>query len=162
MKKIFNILWGISIVALSTISCTFAYTQEQQDAYQWAYKYGITTKPTIEDAKMNSPLTRQAFAKMVVNYLENVVWIKQSTLNSCYFPDENKITNDLKPYTKKVCAYEMEKILNLLILLIEHSFELFSQEFYGEINIMLSENDIISTMLMLFKVLELWTILKML
>jgi hypothetical protein len=63
----------ISIVSLSSISCTFAYTQEQKEAYQWAYKYGITTQPTIEDAKMNSPLTRQAFAKMVVNYLENIV-----------------------------------------------------------------------------------------
>ncbi len=107
MKKIFNILWGISIVVLSAISCTFAYSQEQQEAYQWAYKYGITTQPTIEDAKMDSPLTRQAFSKMVVNYLENVVWIEQSTSNSCYFPDENKITNGLVPYAKKACAYEI-------------------------------------------------------
>ena len=47
MKKIFSLLGGICIVALSTISCTFAYTQEQQEAYQWAYKYGLTTQPTI-------------------------------------------------------------------------------------------------------------------
>ena len=60
-------------MALSTVSCTLAYTQEQIDAYKWAYKYGITTQPTIEQAKMNSTLTRQAFAKMVVSYLENVV-----------------------------------------------------------------------------------------
>ena len=106
MKKIFNLLWMISIVSLSSISCTFAYTQEQKEAYQWAYKYGITTQPTIEDAKMNSPLTRQAFAKMVVNYLENIVWANLTT-NSCHFPDENKITNNLKPHTKKVCAYEI-------------------------------------------------------
>ena len=107
MNKIFSLLWGISIVALSAISCTFAYTQEQQEAYQWAYKYGITTQPTIEAANLNWNLTRQAFAKMVVNYLENVVWVKQATSNSCYFPDESKITNDLKPYAKKACTYQI-------------------------------------------------------
>ena len=99
MKKFFNFLWGISVVLLSSISCTLAYTQEQQEAYQWAYKYGITTQSTIEEAKMNSNLTRQAFAKMIVNYLENVIWIKQPTNNYCSFPDENKITDDLKVYT---------------------------------------------------------------
>ena len=31
MKKVFNFLLGTSIVALSTISCTHAYTQEQQE-----------------------------------------------------------------------------------------------------------------------------------
>ena len=39
MKKIFNYLLWASIIALSTVSYTFAYTQEQQEAYQWAYKY---------------------------------------------------------------------------------------------------------------------------
>lgn len=92
---------------MSTVSFTSAYTQEQIEAYQWAYKYNLTTQPTIEGARMNSPLTRQAFAKMVVNYLENVVWVNQSTSNSCYFLDEGKITNDLIPYTKKTCAYQI-------------------------------------------------------
>jgi len=107
MKKIFSILLGILVLTLSTISYTFAYTQEQQEAYKWAYQHSITTQPTIESAKLNSPLTRQAFAKMVVNYLENVVWVKQVISNSCYFPDENKITNDLKTYAKKACAYQI-------------------------------------------------------
>ena len=107
MKKIFSILWGISAIVLSAISCTFAYTQEQIDAYQWAYKHGITTQPNIEAAKLNWNVTRQAFAKMVVNYLENVVWVKQTTSNSCKFTDESKITNDLRPYTRKTCAYDI-------------------------------------------------------
>lgn len=106
MKKIFTLLWGISVVALSTISCTFAYTQEQQEAYQWAYQHGITTQPTIEAANLNWNLTRQAFAKMVVNYLE-AAWVKQTTSVSCAFPDENKITNDLKPYVRKTCALKI-------------------------------------------------------
>ena len=78
MKKFFSFLWGIVIIALSTVSYTAAFTQEQIDAYQWAYKYGLTTQPSIEKARLNSPLTRQAFAKMIVSYLENVVWIRQS------------------------------------------------------------------------------------
>ncbi len=107
MKKIFIVLWWISISVLSLFSFTFAYTQEQLEAYQWAYKYGITTQPTIEAANLEWSTTREAFAKMVVNYLENVVWIKQANLDSCSFPDESKITDDLKAYTKKSCAYEI-------------------------------------------------------
>lgn len=107
MKKFFSLLWWIAITALTVSSCTFAFTQEQQEAYQWAYKYWLTTQPTIESARMNSPLTRQAFAKMVVNYLENVIWVKQTMSSSCYFLDESKITYDLVPYTKKTCAYQI-------------------------------------------------------
>ena len=107
MKKILTTFLGLCIVASSTISCTLAYTQEQQEAYNWAYKYGITTQPTIEAANLNGKITRQAFAKMVINYLENAVWIKQNGWISCSFPDENKITNDLKIYTKKTCEYKI-------------------------------------------------------
>ena len=107
MKKIFSLLWGMAIMALTAGSFTFAFTQEQQEAYQWAYKYWLTSQPTIESARMNSPLTRQAFAKMVVKYLENVVWVNQPIYNNCYFPDESKITNDLIPYTKKTCGYQI-------------------------------------------------------
>ena len=105
MKKIFNLVWGISIAALSVVSSTFAYTQEEQEAYEWAYQYGITTQPTIEAANLDGNITRQAFAKMVVNYLEKVVLLEESTSNSCSFPDESKITNDLIPYAKKTCSY---------------------------------------------------------
>ena len=107
MKRIINFTFGICIVALSIISCASAYTQEQQEAYQRAYKYGITTKPSIEAAKLDNSITRQAFSKMIINYLENVVWVSQPILDSCYFPDESRITNDLKPYTKKTCAYKI-------------------------------------------------------
>lgn len=107
MKKIFSLLWGILSIALVNISFTFAYTQEQQEAYYWAYQYWITSQPTIEAARMNSPVTRQAFSKMVINYLENVVWVKQTVSYFYFFPDENKITEDLKPYTQKICAYKI-------------------------------------------------------
>lgn len=44
---------------------------------------------------------------MVVNYLENVVGVKPSASNTCYFPDESKITNNLKPYARKTCALDI-------------------------------------------------------
>ena len=107
MKKIFTLLWGLSIVALSAISYTFAYTQEQQEAYQWAYKYGITTQPTIEAAKLDGNITRQAFAKMVVNYLENYAKITSFSRGDCNFTDESKITSDLRIYARKTCSYNI-------------------------------------------------------
>jgi len=107
MKKFFWYLVLSICIILWIISITLAFTQEQQDAYQWAYKYELTSQPTIETAKMNSPLTRQAFAKMIVKYLENVIWIKKTTTNTCHFTDESKITDDLKPYTKKICEYQI-------------------------------------------------------
>ena len=73
MWKFSSFLLWISILALSSTSCTFAYTHEQREAYQWAYKYSITTQPDIEAANLDGNITRQAFAKMVVNYLEMLV-----------------------------------------------------------------------------------------
>lgn len=100
-------MWGVTLIALSTISCTFAYTQEQQEAYQWAYKNKITTQSSIQSAKLNWIVTRQVLSKMLVNYLENVAGVKWAQVNFCSFTDENKITNDLKYYTKKICAYKI-------------------------------------------------------
>jgi hypothetical protein len=60
-------------MALAATSLTSANPSTQQEIYQWAYYYGITTQPTIEKANLDGYITRQAFAKMVVTYLENVV-----------------------------------------------------------------------------------------
>ncbi|MDR0651617.1 MAG: hypothetical protein LBG59_09855 [Candidatus Peribacteria bacterium] len=42
---------------------------EQQDAqslYQWAFQRGITTMPTLEEARMNDTITRAEMAKILV------------------------------------------------------------------------------------------------
>ncbi len=66
----------------------FQYSDEFQEAYKFAYKNWITTMPTIEDAKMEWPLTRIAMAKMLSYYAINVLWQK---------PDETRINkfNDI-------------------------------------------------------------------
>ena len=58
------------------------YSEEFNEAYEFAYKNWITTMPTIQKAQMNSALTRIAMAKMLSYYAINVLWQK---------PDENRI-----------------------------------------------------------------------
>ena len=72
MKKSTNLLLAIGIAGLLWTSCTFAYTQEQKEAYEWAYQYRITTQPTIEAANLDGNLTREELAKMLTNYVENL------------------------------------------------------------------------------------------
>lgn len=103
MKKIFSILWGIGILALSVFSVTSAYTQEQIESYNWAYEYGITSQPTIEAANLDGNITRQAFSKMIANYLENLAWTNLYVL--CNFTDTDKIAPDLQLYTRVVCGH---------------------------------------------------------
>jgi hypothetical protein len=50
------------------------YPQEFIDAYNFAYKNWITSKSSIQDAKMYATLTRIQMAKMLSNYAINVVW----------------------------------------------------------------------------------------
>jgi hypothetical protein len=44
---------------------------------------------------------------MIVTYLENIVKTKINPKDLCYFTDSDKITGDLKYYTRKVCAYKI-------------------------------------------------------
>ena len=107
MKKVFGILWRVVILAFSIFSFTQAYTQEEYDAYKWAYKNWITTQSTIKEANLDWKLTRQELSKMLTNYIENVAWVRQASLSSCTFTDEDKMTDNLIPYTKKICSYKI-------------------------------------------------------
>ena len=49
-------------------------------AYEFAYKHGITTMPTIEEADMEGSLTRIAMAKMLSQYAMNVLWQKPANI----------------------------------------------------------------------------------
>ena len=56
------------------------YSREMNDAYQFAHDNRITTTNNIEKAKINSPLTRIAMAKMLSYYAINVLWQKPNSL----------------------------------------------------------------------------------
>ena len=64
------------------------FTEEFQEAYNFAHSKWITTMPTINDAQMDGKLTRIAMAKMLSYYAINVLWQK---------PDETRINkfNDI-------------------------------------------------------------------
>jgi len=69
-----------------------SYTQEFQEAYEFAHEKWITTMPTINEANMNWKLTRIAMAKMLSYYAINVLWQK---------PDETRI-NKFNDITEKL------------------------------------------------------------
>ena len=61
------------------IRCLENKKDELLEAYEWAYDYWITTQQTFKQAKMNSPITRIAMAKMLSNYAINILWKKPDT-----------------------------------------------------------------------------------
>ena len=67
---------------------------EFQRAYEFAYKHGITTMPTIEEANMTWTLTRIAMAKMLSYYAINILWMK---------PDETRV-NKFNDVSEKLNA----------------------------------------------------------
>lgn len=106
MKKSTNFLLAIGIAGLLWTSCSFAYTQEQEEAYEWAYQYRITTQPTIEAANLDWNLTREELAKMLTNYVENIAFTLQAS-SPCSFSDEDKINDNLKEFTQRICSYKI-------------------------------------------------------
>ena len=85
------------------------YWKEVVDAYKWAYKNWLTTMSTIQDADPDWYLLRWHMAKIVVNFMINVLWMKLPTV----IPDHCKNWNDdptiwesdeIKWYTTISCA----------------------------------------------------------
>ena len=63
------------------------YTQEFQDAYEFAKEKWITTMPTIQEAQMDWKLTRIAMAKMLSQYAMSVLWQKPANIVTPKFND---------------------------------------------------------------------------
>ena len=63
------------------------YSDEMNQAYQFAYYYWITTKTSIRDADMNWHLTRIAMAKMLSQYAINVLGKTPDTTRQNKFND---------------------------------------------------------------------------
>jgi hypothetical protein len=50
-----------------------SYSLEENNAYQFAKANGITTMPTIKEARMNTKINRIEMAKMLSYYAMNVL-----------------------------------------------------------------------------------------
>ncbi len=88
---------------ISLWNITYAQNSEMQSAYEYAYRIGITTMPTIEQANMQGNLIRAHMAKMMVNYAKNVLGKTPDTSKSCRFDDINNQSQELKGYILQAC-----------------------------------------------------------
>ena len=79
------------------------------DAYNFAFKHGITTMDTIQKANLDWYMKRGHLAKMITNYAVNVLWkeIPLDIPSSCLsFNDEATVreSEEIKDYAIKSCA----------------------------------------------------------
>ena len=82
---------------------------EALSAYEWARKYWITTMDTVEEADPNGYVIRWHLAKMVVNYMVNVLWrqVPYDVPYECVgWNDDPSIweSDEIKDYATKACA----------------------------------------------------------
>jgi hypothetical protein len=75
LKKLFSV--SAIVALLGTLAPMYAfganYSDELEEAYAYAYKNGITTMSSIDNANMFGSLTRIAMAKMIANYATTVL-----------------------------------------------------------------------------------------
>lgn len=80
-------------------------SQEQKDAYIYAYLKGITTQDTIESAELDRGLTRAELAKMMVVFAKDLGKEKKVDTSASY-ADTTSVTGDLADYIQQ--AYQMQ------------------------------------------------------
>ena len=105
MKKNFFLILSFLAILIWSASAS-NYSQELQDAYQFAYKNGITTMDSIDKADMNWWLTRVAMAKMLSQYAINILWKTPDKSKTITFPDvSSKLDNDYNNWV--TLAYQL-------------------------------------------------------
>ena len=82
---------------------------EALSAYEWARKYNITTMDTVEEADPDGYVLRWHLAKMVVNYMVNVLWreVPYDIPYECVvWNDDPSIweSEEIRDYATKSCA----------------------------------------------------------
>lgn len=91
-----------SVLPVSVLGAA-SYSQELQEAYNYAYSKGITTMSPIDNANMYGELTRGQLAKMIANWAEKEMGTKVDTTAVCSFSDAHTAEGDLATYVKKAC-----------------------------------------------------------
>ena len=79
------------------------YSQELQDAYDWAYSKSITTMSPIDNANMYGAITRAELAKMLSNWAMNVKGLTPDESLACEFTDIDSVKGDLHEFIKTSC-----------------------------------------------------------
>jgi len=89
--------WGQWDITNST------YSDELNEAYLFAFRAGITTKPTIQEADMNWNLIRSHLAKMLVNYARYILGKNPDTTIKCEFTDMSEQSPEMQGYAVLAC-----------------------------------------------------------
>ena len=79
--------------------------KELEVAYQWAYESEITSQPTIEQANLNSYVTRGQLAKMMSSFSSNVLHKVPNTSLSCDFDDVDDADPHLQLGIMQACQF---------------------------------------------------------
>lgn len=80
-----------------------SYSTELNNAYLWAYAYGITTMNTIQKANMWGQLLRSHMAKMISNFAITLAGFTPDTTKECTFTDIGNQSTEMKFYIKLSC-----------------------------------------------------------
>ncbi len=83
------------------------YSEEQISAYTWAFENGITTINDIEKARLNAGLTRAQLAKMMSQYMTNVLWKTPAEAEKVEYVDVDESLGDLADYIQTAYAYKI-------------------------------------------------------
>ena len=106
LKKLFASVASIAILATVVPTTAFgaaSYSDELQEAYDYAYNVGITTQSSIDSANMYGTLTRAHMAKMMVNFAKEVFNQEPDTSKECDFTDLAGQTEEMKGYIEESC-----------------------------------------------------------
>ena len=90
-------------------NCSIQYSQfasEQNDAYLWACQHNITTMRTIQEARLDQPLTRAELAKIMSVYAMKEYHLKPLKAGAVNYKDVNADLGDLADYIQ--IAYQLQ------------------------------------------------------
>ena len=82
------------------------FTSEQKDAYLWACQHNITTMRTIQEARLDQPLTRAELAKIMSVYAMKEYHLKPLITGAVNYKDVNTDLGDLADYIQ--LAYQLQ------------------------------------------------------
>ena len=101
-KKVYS--WEVDIPNCSIQDSQFA--SEQNDAYLWACQHNITTMRTIQEARLDQPLTRAELAKIMSVYAMKEYHLKPLKVGAVNYKDVNADLGDLADYIQ--LAYQLQ------------------------------------------------------
>ena len=82
------------------------YGQELVDIYNWAFENWITTIDNINNARLNTEITRAELAKMITTFMANILWKEPTLTGTTNYEDVNP-NNGLAAYTQLAYQYQI-------------------------------------------------------